>query len=504
MLRLWRVWSDRAGIGEGKDKILIFHRLSGYNPRPVERRSTQAAGQPYKFMARRRKKIPQEPVTASIESLSHDGRGVTHLNGKTTFVVGALPGEEVVFKYTSTRRSHDEGQVQAVLKASPDRVEPKCAHVDVCGGCSLQHMDPARQILAKQQTLLENFQRIGGVEPEQVMPPLTGPVWGYRRKARLGVRYVHKKGRVLVGFRERHGGWVAQLGRCEILDENVGSRLVELGDVIGRLEAYKRIAQIEVAVGDTGTALVFRNLDPLSEADMDILRDYAKETGIWVYLQPEGPDSIFPLYPQEPQLAYRLDEYDVEYQFRPSDFTQVNAGINQAMIPLALSLLDPQPDDRVLDLFCGLGNFSLPLARQIQGGNGEVVAVEGAPELVERAIANAARNGLSHVQFHAADLFKDFKEAEWAQQPFDKLLLDPARSGAQEVCADIERLGPEGKKGGGPARIVYVSCHPGTLARDAGILVKEKGYRLVKAGVMDMFPHTAHVESIALFERDPS
>lgn len=441
----------------------------------------------------RRRPLPSDPVTAIIESFSHDGRGVTRVDGKTVFVAGALPGEEVVFRYVAVSRRHDEAVVEEVLRASPERVEPKCAVFGVCGGCSLQHQDPRAQILGKQQTLLDNLQRIGHVTPEVVREPLRGPLWAYRRKGRLGVRYVPKKGGVLVGFRERAGNKLAVMERCEILDAAVGPRLAEIGAMIAGLDARDRIAQIEVAVGDNGAALAFRNLDPLSDADLDRLRAYGDRSGLWIFLQPGGPDTVQPLWPLDAQLRYRLDEFDVEYTFRPNDFTQVNAGINRAMIPMALDLLDPQPGERVLDLFCGLGNFSLPLARRA----GRVVGVEVEEALVQRARANAEANGIANVEFHAADLFEDFSASDWAREPFDKLLLDPARTGAHEICQAIERLGGNG----GPRRIVYVSCHPGTLARDAGVLVNEKGYRLLQAGVMDMFPHTTHVESIAVFER---
>ncbi len=437
----------------------------------------------------RRKRLPQEPVQATIESLSHDGRGVAHIDGKTTFIVGSLAGEEVMFKYTNRRRSHDEGLVTQVLKASTDRVEANCAHFSVCGGCSLQHMAADKQIHAKEEVLRDNFKRLGGgVEPDEWLEPLKGPSWGYRRKARLGVRYVHKKGKVLVGFRERSGGWVAELDRCVVLHPSVGERLVELGELIHSLEAKRRIAQIEVAVGDNATCLVFRNLDPLEEGDLDKLQAYGKDTGLWIQLQPGGPDSITPLWPEQGELSYSLAEFGVEYGFGPTDFTQVNAGINGPMIQRALGLLDPNENDRVLDLFCGLGNFSLPLAQK----SSHVVGVEGDAELVRRAADNARRNGIDNTTFFAADLFEDFNTAEWAKGSFDKMLIDPARTGAIEVVNEIDKIAPK--------RIVYVSCHPGTLARDAGVLVGEKGYRLLKAGVMDMFPHTAHVESIALFE----
>ena len=441
-------------------------------------------------MARnRRKRLPAEPVAAHVESLAHDGRGVAHIEGKTVFIAGALPGEEVTFRYTSRRRSHDEGRVDEVLEASPQRVVPGCAHAALCGGCSLQHLAADAQIEAKQQVLLEGFRRLGKVEPERVLPPLTGPAWGYRRKARLGVKYVIKKRKLLIGFREKGSGLLAELERCEVLHPSVGHHLRTLAQTIAAMEAYDRIAQVEVAVAEEGTALVFRNLDPLSVRDTERLRALAREHGFLVYLQPGGPESITPLWPERIELSYTLPAHGLRMRFEPTDFTQVNLDINRAMIDRALELLDPQPGERVLDLFCGLGNFTLPLARSA----GEVVGVEGDAALVQRARENAERNGVENVQFHTADLAGELDKAPWWGGGFDRALLDPPRTGARETLAHLAALGI--------GRIVYVSCNPATLARDAGILVNDHGYRLVSAGVMDMFPHTAHVESIALFEK---
>lgn len=434
-------------------------------------------------MARR---LPTEPVTVEVTDLAHDGRGVARIDGKTVFIDGALVGEEVRFVYTARRRNHDEGRVEQVLRPSPERVEPRCAHFGVCGGCSLQHLAPRAQIQAKQRTLMENLRRIGKVEPEAVLEPLTGPIWGYRGKARLGVKYVAKKDRVLVGFRERGKPYIADLERCEVLHPSVGEHLPLLAETIAGLEAYARIPQVEVAVAEEGTALVFRNLDPLSEADTARLRRLAEEHGYLVYLQPKGPDSVVPLYPEAIELSYRLD--DLALRFEPTDFTQVNAGINEAMVARALELGEIGTGDRLLELFCGIGNFSLPAARR----GAQVTGVEGEAVLVERARANAAANGLAeHTRFHTADLFEPEGDEPWLRDGFDKVLLDPPRSGAQEVLQVVAPKRPE--------RVVYVSCNPSTLARDAGALVHEHGYRLAYAGVMDMFPHTAHVESIALF-----
>ena len=474
-------------------------------------------------MSRRRKKLPAEPQRARIESLTHDGRGVAHIEGKVVFVTGALPGEEVMFRYTGLHGSFDEGRVQEVLQASPQRIEPHCAHFGTCGGCSLQHLSPEDQIAAKQERLLDNLSRMGKVAPGEVLAPLTAEAWGYRRKARLSVRYMPREQVVRVGFRERDSRFLADLDRCEVLHPAVGNRIRALADLLGGLSIRDKVAQIEVAVGDDNVAparisphptaadadsrdahasrdgekcgLVFRNLAELDEADREALCAFGREHGIIIFLQPGGPKTVTRLWPQQAeaeavQLSYHLPEYGVELCFEPTDFTQVNMALNRRMIDRALALLDPQPNERILDLFCGLGNFSLPLARRA----GAVVGVEGEAELVERARENARRNAIDNVEFHAADLTGNLADEPWYGGGFDKLLLDPPRSGAAVVVANLPKPLPR--------RIVYVSCDPATLARDAGTLVNDLGYRLVSAGVMDMFPHTAHVESIALFVRD--
>lgn len=440
-------------------------------------------------MARRKKKLPTEPVTTRIESLTHDGKGVSHIDGKTVFIHGVLAGEEVRFQYTRSHRRYDEGEVIEVLKPSPHRVVPKCRHFDLCGGCSLQHLDPAEQIKSKQGVLLDNLQRIGKVTAEEILPPLSGPIWGYRRKARLGVKYVRKKEKVLVGFREKGSPYLAELECCEVLHDSVGPRLVELAELVRSLSCYEKIPQIEVAVSDSHTALVFRHLQALSADDERKLRDYAQQHDFYVYLQAAGPDSITPLWPANPRLIYRLAEYDVDIAFEPSDFVQVNSEINHKMIKLALSLLDVQSTDRVLELFCGVGNFSFALARQAA----RVTSVEGDKALVERARGNAVLNGIDNVEFHVADLFDVDPQTPWLKQDYSKILLDPARTGADGILPQLAKLKV--------SRMVYVSCNPATLARDAGILCHDYGYQLKKVGVMDMFPHTAHVESLALFER---
>ncbi len=439
---------------------------------------------------RRRKQVEVEPQHAVIESLNHDSRGVAHVDGKAVFIRGALPGEEVMFRPSRSRKSYSEGDCVEVIKASEDRIEPHCAHFEICGGCSLQHMKPEVQIHAKQQILLENLQHLGKVQPETILPPLTGPHWGYRRKARLGAKYVFKKESVLIGFRERSSSFLADIQRCEVLHPAIGEHLLGLRELMMGLTARERIPQIEVAIGDESVALIFRTLDPLDEEDKTRLKMFAEAKQFQIYLQPKGPDTVTLLYPSTAQLSYRLAEFDLEFLFNPLDFTQVNADINQKMMSLAIEMLDPQSDECILDLFCGLGNFSLPLARKA----GSVVGVEGDEGLVERARQNAVHNGIINAEFFSSDLSDDPEKQNWFGGGFDKLLIDPARAGAAEVIAQLPKLGV--------SRIVYVSCNPATLARDAGEIVNTHGYRLVSAGVMDMFPHTTHVESIALFEKE--
>lgn len=436
----------------------------------------------------RRQRIRE--LEADIIDLSHDGRGVAKLEGKTVFISGGLPGERVRARVHTSKKNFDEGHVLEVLKASELRVEPPCPHFELCGGCALQHLHVEAQIEAKQHILLENFERIGHVKPATVLPPLTDQPWGYRRKARLGVKWVPAKERAIVGFREAlKPMYIADIQSCRVLVPQVGERIQELSELVTSMDARERIAQIEVAAGDDSTALVLRNLDALSPADEQRLIEFGQRTGLMIFLQPGGNDSVHALWPADAALSFRIPAADVELAFRPLDFVQVNAGMNQRMIALTLEMLDPQPGERVLDLFCGLGNFTLPIARHAA----QVVGVEGEAGLVARARDNARANGIDNAEFFAADLSQDLRGEAWVKQGFDKLLLDPPRTGA-DAC--IPQLPLNGVR-----RIVYVSCHPGSLARDAGILVREHGYRLVSAGVMDMFPHTAHVESIALFER---
>ena len=430
------------------------------------------------------------PFIVRIEDLTHEGHGVARREGKAVFVEGALPGEEVRCAYTARRGRHDEARTLEVLTPAPERVEPRCAHFGICGGCALQHLDPTAQLARKQRWLLDSLTHIGKVQPEQVLEPLTGPIWGYRRRARLGVKDVTKKGRVLVGFRERRGPYLADLCRCEILDERVGGLLEELARLVETLSIRDRLPQIEVAGGDAVMSLNLRVLAPPSEADLAQLRSFGERHGLALYLQPGGVDSVRPLENSSapPVLSYRLVD-GLELEFEPQHFIQINAALNRALVERACELLELGPENRVLDLFCGLGNFTLALARRVR----EVVGVEGDNGLVEWARHNAARNGIANAAFYAADLAGDLTDQPWIQGGYDRILLDPPRSGALELLPWLATLGAR--------RIVYVSCHPATLARDVGELTQRFGYRLLGAGVLDMFPHTTHVESIAVLAR---
>ncbi len=426
---------------------------------------------------------------ASIEDLSHDGRGVARVDGKTVFVADALPGERVLARLQRKHRHFDEASTEEILTASPDRVAPRCRHFGVCGGCVLQHLAPPAQIAAKQNVLAQNFTRIGHVEPARWLAPLTADVWGYRRRARLSVKHVPKKGKTLVGFRERDARFVADLAHCDVLDPALGEKLDSLGALLNDMQGAASIPQIEFSAGDDARVLVFRHLQPLSDPDRTKLAAFGCEHRFAILLQPGGTDSVHALQPGDVELQYALPAYDLKLAFTPLDFVQVNARINQKMIAHALELLQPGPDDRVLDLFCGLGNFSLPVACHA----GHVCGVEGDTGLVERARSNASANGIGNTEFHVGDLAGAVRGSSWARQDWDLMLLDPPRSGAEELLRQLP--------GKSVRRMVYVSCHPASLARDAGELVRSHGFKLQAAGVMDMFPHTAHVESIALFER---
>ena len=439
---------------------------------------------------RRRLKIPNEVQLASVHSLSHEGRGIAQVNNKPTFITNALPSEEVEFQYTSLHGKYAEGRATRIIQSSPARVAPHCPYFGTCGGCSLQHLRHEDQLALKQTALKELLAQIAHIEPQAWLTPMTGLLYGYRHKARLGVRYVAKKETVLVGFREIQSRYLADMDSCAVLHPSVGNLITPLRQLIAGLSVFDQIAQIEVAVSDTQTALVFRNMAPLSADDETQLRAFAQTHALLIYLQPGAPSTIARFWPldEDPYLYYRLEAFDVTFAFHPTDFTQVNPSINQQMVPTAIGLLDIVPTDRVLDLFCGLGNFTLPLSRSAQ----HVVGIEGSTEMVERALMNQQRNGISNAEFHALDLTQPLPNATWATQRYDKLLLDPARSGALEVLPHLAQWQPQ--------KIVYVSCNPATLARDTATIIAH-GYRLEKAGIIDMFPHTNHVESIAVFIR---
>jgi 23S rRNA (uracil1939-C5)-methyltransferase len=434
------------------------------------------------------KRTPAVAETGTVSALNHEGEGVVHA-GKTAFVAGALPGEAVRFQRRRHHRRHDEAELLEVLEPSARRVTPRCAQFGVCGGCALQHLDGAAQLAMKQQQLCEDLARLARVEPATWLAPLAGPEWQYRRRARLGARFVTRKGRSLVGFRERLTTFVTDIDSCHVLAPPAGELLRPLGALISALSIRERLPQIELAIADAVVALVLRVLDPPSAADLDLLRAFEQERGVRFYLQSGGPATVRPLTEPAPVLSYALPEAGVVLQFEPGDFIQVNGAMNRLLVERAITLLAPGPGSRVLDLYCGLGNFTLALARHAAA----VVGVEGDAGLVERARANARRNGIDNAAFHATNLaVAPAPASAWLAGGITHVLLDPPRAGALELLPALAALGPE--------RVVYVSCHPATLARDLGLLVHEHGFKLVAAGVADMFPQTAHVESIAVLE----
>ncbi len=441
--------------------------------------------------------------TIVIESLDMEGRGVGHLQnedgtpGKVIFVEGALPGERVGFQSFRRKPKWEAATLTEVHNESALRVTPKCTYFGTCGGCAMQHLEPSAQVAIKQRVLEDNLWHIGKVHAERMMRPIYGPTWGYRYRARLSVRNVQKKGGVLVGFHERKSSYIADMKTCEILPPHVSAMLVPLRRLIESLSIFEQMPQIELAVGENVTALVLRIMVPLTAADQERLKTFADEYRVQWWLQPKGPDTVYPFYPTDVELNYVLPEFGVTMPFKPTDFTQVNHHINRVLVARALRLLDAQPGERVADLFCGLGNFTLPIATQVR----EVVGIEGSTALTERAFDNARANGLADkTAFHCRNLFEATAEDFIALGKFDRMLIDPPREGAIAVCQAIAGMGevhPDMR----PKRLVYVSCSPATLARDAGFLVHQGGYLLKQAGVVNMFPHTAHVESIAVFER---
>ncbi|MCE3237729.1 MAG: rlmD [Gammaproteobacteria bacterium] len=430
-------------------------------------------------------------VEATIHALSHDGRGIARINGKTLFVHGAIPGEKVKCHITQHHRHYDEAVAIDVVIAAPERVTADCPHFGVCGGCSMQHIHITHQIQFKQQIVLEQLKHFGKVVPQTLLSPVIGEAWGYRRKARLGVRYVIKKNKVLVGFREKFNRGLAEIQQCLVLHPSIGTRMTALAELIASLSQYDHIAQVEVAIGDDAAALVFRNLNSLPEEDCVKLRNFGKATDLHIYLQPNLPEPLKKLWPEDhnDRLTYALPEYALTLRFHPLDFTQVNSEINQVMVKQAVSLLAPEPTDSLLDLFCGLGNFTLPLARYAK----HIVGVEGSEGMVKRAEENALYNKITNTKFYAANLMGALENAPWLQQTYDKILLDPPRTGAKEIILYFSKLSAK--------KIIYISCNPATLARDAGELVHQQGYALTQVGVINMFPHTSHIESIAVFEK---
>jgi 23S rRNA (uracil1939-C5)-methyltransferase len=434
---------------------------------------------------------------ATIESVDQEGRGVARIEGKTTFVTGALPGEVAHVRLTRKKPTFDQADVDQILVESAQRVRAQCVHFGVCGGCSHQHQHWLAQVATKQRVLEDCFAHIGKVKPETMLPPLFGNPWGYRHRARLSVKHVPKKGGVLVGFHERRSSFIADMRLCEVLPPHMSALLVPLRTLVEQLSIRDKLPQIEMAIGHAVekpvTALVLRILEALTPADEAHLRAFADEQAVQFYLQTKGPETAEPFYPIENTLAYALPEYGVTFRYKPTEFTQVNPDINARLVKKALTLLGAQPGERVADLFCGLGNFSLPIATR----GAIVVGVEGAAGLVERAWQAADENGLrAQCDFKVSNLFEATPESIAALGKIDRMVIDPPREGALEVCKSLPLAGaPEALK-----RIVYVSCNPATLARDAQVLVEERGYRMVAAGVANMFPHTSHVESMAVFE----
>jgi 23S rRNA (uracil1939-C5)-methyltransferase len=438
----------------------------------------------------------------NIKSLDMDARGVGHLEnedgspGKVIFVEGALPGETVSFETLRKKKNWESGRMVTLKKASSMRVEPKCPHFWHCGGCSMQHLEPSAQVAMKQRVLEDNLWHIGKTKAEHIMRPMYGPTWGYRYRARLSVRHVAKKGGILVGFHERHSSYVADMTSCEIVPPHLSKMLVPLRELVGALSIYQQMPQIEVAVGEESTVLVLRIMAPLSAADETLVKAFADQWKVEWWLQPKGPDTAYPYYPKQKELYYTLPEFGIRMPFKPTDFTQVNHQINRLLVHKALGLLQVEPNERVADLFCGLGNFTLPLATQAR----EVVGIEGSTALTTRALENARANGLSDkTSFSTRNLFEITKDDLIALGKFDRMLVDPPRDGAVALAvalAELRLTNPELL----PKRIVYVSCSPSTLARDAGILTHRAGYKMSKAGVANMFPHTSHVESIGVFD----
>jgi 23S rRNA (uracil1939-C5)-methyltransferase len=437
-------------------------------------------------LSRRAAIVNAKSETGVVAAMGQNGEGIVR-EGKTAFVAGALPGETIRFRRVRRHRQYDEARLEEIVSPAAGRVSPRCAHYEICGGCALQHLENSAQLRHKQQQLAESLERLAQLSPQRWLQPIASGAWNYRRRARLGVKYVTRKGRVLVGFRERATNLVASLERCEVLAPPIDGLIAPLAALIQQLSIRERLPQIEVSVGENTSALVLRVLEAPSEQDCTLLREFEAQHGIRFFLQSGGLDTVRALSGEPPSLFYTLPAADLELEFGPTDFIQINAGANRALVAAAAELLKLDAESRVLDLYCGLGNFSLALARRARS----VVGIEGDAALIARARANALRNGIDNAQFFQGDLSaSDLSGAAWLQQRYTHVLLDPPRAGAREMLAPIARLAPQ--------RVLYVSCHPGTLARDLGILVHEHGFTLLAAGVVDMFAHTAHVESLAL------
>lgn len=437
-------------------------------------------------------KLDKQKYTATIETLSHDGRGITHIDNKVTFIANTLPGETVHCRLTHRRATFYEAELLDIITPSAERLSPPCPHFGICGGCSLQHMSLTTQANMKEQTLMDQLKHFGHVTPLHTLPPLNALSMGYRRKARLGVKYVIKKEKLLIGFREKSSRYLADLGTCPVLHPEIGQQFESLRSLISQLSCYQHIPQVEFAMGDDKAALVFRHMQPLTESDQAQLMAFGKKYQFDIYLQPNPPATVYQLWPPDStdRLTYSLPDEGITFHFHPLDFTQIHLEMNRLMVKQAMALLELSPEDRVLDLFCGIGNFTLPIAKRAKW----VTGIEGSDEMVQRARENAQLNQIDNADFHAANLMTPDCQADWLKRPYDKILLDPPRAGAKEILPQIGQLGA--------ARIVYISCNPATLARDAGELVHQHGYRLIQAGVMNMFPHTAHIEAMAVFERD--
>ncbi|MFV0543982.1 MAG: 23S rRNA (uracil(1939)-C(5))-methyltransferase RlmD [Marinicella pacifica] len=440
-------------------------------------------------MARGRQRLPKEPIQLTITDLSHDGRGIARHNDKVVFVQNALPGETVVAQLNRRTRHFDEATAQSVEKPSSDRVEPACEFYDRCNGCTMMHVSDEKQIDFKFNTLKSNLDKMAHLQPLRWLPHLSDRHWHYRRRARLSVKWVAGKDKVLVGFREKNGRFVADMDDCLVLEKPLADLIKPLQALVLKMSIRTHIPQVECALGDQQPALILRHMRPLSEADMDLLKDFADTHGVQLFLQSKGPDTVTAIAPEYAPLFFELPHHALRYEFLPNDFIQVNQAMNEQMIDRVLSVLELNNESRVLDLFCGLGNFTLPMARYCQ----QVTGVEGDQQLVERARHNAILNGLNHVAFYTADLTEDHSQSTWLKQDFSHVLIDPPRSGAWDILPLIAKTTAK--------TLVYVSCHPASLARDSGRLVNDLGFTMESAGVMDMFPHTSHVESMAVFTR---